>query len=102
MNSFQDSITAEDEMPRDSSPDEDDTISVKLRCEFCKKNFSSKSNLIVHQTKTKKCLLIQANVNRAKNKLQPIGDVSGEMIDTMSIIAESVVEKLSSKLVALE
>jgi hypothetical protein len=34
-----------------------------FECEFCKSNFSTKSNLSNHKRRTKKCLMIQNNIN---------------------------------------
>lgn len=44
----------------------------KFPCQFCHKSFSTKSNLVAHQTKTKKCLLIQGKVADMTNQLSAV------------------------------
>jgi hypothetical protein len=39
-----------------------------FNCEFCKKDFSSKSSLNKHKTSTKKCILIQNKINNEIKK----------------------------------
>jgi len=73
-------------------------------CEFCKKIFSTKSSLLIHQRKTKKCLLLQGK-NDNKNKNDNVDDVEkSEDDDVEKIDAEkdkthrAEIEKLMAKL----
>jgi hypothetical protein len=49
-------MTSNQKSESNSKNSKDETEKIKLECEYCKKTFSTKSNLTTHLQKTKKCI----------------------------------------------
>lgn len=80
---------------------EDSQIEDKNTCEFCNKIFSTRGSLLIHQRKTKKCLLLQGKIDKEdeidKNKDEIEKDDKDDKEDKDKT-HRAEIEKLMSKL----
>lgn len=72
-----------------------------MNCEYCNKNFTSKSSLNIHKSKAKYCLKIQYNLGLLKdNNIQDINieNINAESIDDIKFTCNVCKKKLSNKI----